>query len=76
MSTCVAVFNPYPFVVGEKINISQGPRHGDWMVAAVDDKKVTLRCPLSGKEFAWDRFCYLVETREQVWPQIEGMEKK
>lgn len=71
MTTAVAVFSPYPFVVGEKISITGGPRRGDWMVVAVDEKKLTLRCPVSAKEFTWDRFCYLLETRQQVWPQVK-----
>ena len=69
MLTSVTVFTPYPFTLGEKIHISHGSRHGDWLVAGLDDKKVTLRCPVSGKEFSWDRFCYTVETREQEWPE-------
>jgi hypothetical protein len=69
MRTNVTVFTPYPFVIGEKINIAQGPRHGDWLVAALDETKITLRCPVSGKEFSWAHFCYKLETREQKWPQ-------
>jgi len=31
---------------------------------------VTLRCPISGKEFEWNRFCYLVDEETGVaWPQ-------
>jgi len=69
MQTNVTVFTPYPFIIGEKIHISQGPRHGDWTVAGLDDKKVTLQCPVSGKEFSWDRFCYMHETKVQEWPE-------
>lgn len=72
MQTSVTVFTPYPFTVGEKIHISQGPRHGDWTVAGFDEKKLTLRCPVSGKEFCWDRFCYMVEVRDQEWPESKG----
>lgn len=74
MKTSITIFTPYPFTIGEKIHISHGPRHGDWMVAGVDDKKVTLRCPISGKEFNWERFCYLAENRVQDWPQAEKTE--
>lgn len=70
MPTSVTVFAPYPFVIGEKINISQGPRHGDWMVVGLDERKITLRCPLSGKEYSWDRFCYMVGKNEQAWPAV------
>jgi len=72
MQTSVTVFRPYPFTIGEKINISQGPRHGDWIVAGIDDKNVTLQCPVSGKEFSWARFCYTIETKVQEWPAAKG----
>ncbi len=61
MLPSLPVFTPYPFTVGQEIYISQGPRRGNWTVIGFDDKKVTLRCPVSGKEFCWDRFCYYVE---------------
>lgn len=65
----VAVFRPYPFEVGKKIYIAAGPRHGDWEVIGVSDRKVTLRCPISKREFEWDRFCYLVEeAADGPWP--------
>jgi len=70
MPTSVTVFTPYPFFIGEKIHISHGPRHGDWMVVGVDERKITLRCPLSEKEYSWDRFCYMVEKNEQAWPAV------
>lgn len=65
----ITIFEPYPFVVGEKVRIVGGKRRGDWQVVGLDDRQVTLRCPVSGREFAWNRFCYLV--REEVvasWP--------
>ena len=66
----VVVFQPYPFRVGLKIHIESGPRKGDWEVISVTEKKVQLRCPVSLREFEWDRFCYFVEEREGVnWPQ-------
>ena len=66
----VAVFQPYPFTKGQKIRIEGGRRRGDWEVAEVDDKTVTLRCPISKKEFSWNRFCYLVdEEKDAVWPR-------
>ena len=66
----VTFFKPYPLEVGQKIRIEGGKRNGDWEVVGVSDAKVKLRCPLSGREFEWDRFCYM--TREQdneVWPK-------
>ncbi|BBO69049.1 hypothetical protein DSCA_29790 [Desulfosarcina alkanivorans] len=68
----VTVFDLYPFTVGQKINIEGGPRKGDWEVVAVTDRKVRLRCPFSGREFDWNRFCYVVDERTGVpWPGKE-----
>jgi|GEM_PF-585756 len=65
----VITFQSYPFQVGQKIYIQDGPRHGDWEVAAITDRKVTLRCPLSHREFTWDRFCYFAEElKDSPWP--------
>jgi hypothetical protein len=65
----VAVFQPYPFEVGEKITIGSGPRRGDWEVVGVSERKVKLRCPITQREVEWDRFCYLVEKQSGVeWP--------
>jgi hypothetical protein len=66
----VIIFKPYPFSGGQKIHIAEGPRKGDWEVVSVSDRKVKLRCPISNKEFDWDRFCYAVEERKDVeWPR-------
>lgn len=66
----VTLFEPYPFQVGQKIRIEGGKRGGDWEVVGVSDAKVTLRCPISRREFEWARFCYRVEKRKgDVWPQ-------
>jgi len=35
----VVFFHQYPFVEGEKLHIQDGPRRGDWVVTAVDEKK-------------------------------------
>jgi len=70
--SAVIIFRPYPFEVGQKVYIEDGPRQGDWEVVAVSDRKVTLRCPFSKREFAWNRFCYFAETREDIpWPHPE-----
>lgn len=66
----VVIFKPYSFTEGQKIYIDGGPRGGDWEVIGVTERKVRLRCPISGREFDWDRFCYLVEERTGVeWPR-------
>jgi len=64
----VVVFQPYPLETGQKIHIQSGPRHGDWEVIGVTERKVKLRCPVSFREFEWDRFCYYNEEKEQEWP--------
>lgn len=70
MAHNVTVFKPYPFKVGQKIRIEDSRRAGDWEVAALGDHTVTLRCPISHREFEWNKFCYNVEERENTaWPQ-------
>jgi hypothetical protein len=65
----VAVFKPYPFSEGEKIRIEGGPRKGDWEIISLSERKVKLRCPISGREVEWDRFCFHAETLdESPWP--------
>lgn len=68
----VTQFTPYPFQLGERIRITAGNRHGDWEVIGLGEGKVTLRCPVSGREVSWPQFCYLVETIAQEWPQSEN----
>jgi hypothetical protein len=65
----VLVLRPYPVRVGQKIFIEAGPRHGDWEIIAVGDRKIKLRCPISRKEVETDRFCYVVEEASGIpWP--------
>jgi hypothetical protein len=64
-------FTQYPFRVGQKIHITDGPRKGDWEVIAVDEKKVGLRCPVTGFEANWARFCYFIGDQDMDWPQRE-----
>ena len=66
----VILFKPYPMEIGQKINITGGPRAGDWEVIGVSERKVKLRCPVSFREVEWDRFCYFAEEqRDREWPQ-------
>lgn len=67
----VTVFRPFPLKSGQKIFIDGGPRGGDWEVIEVSERKLKLRCPHSGREVEWDRFCYFVEECDQPWPQKE-----
>ena len=76
MTHKVIIFRPYPFRVGQKIHIDGGSRRGDWEVVGVSERKVKLRCPISHREFEWDRFCYFVEEQNGVeWPHISKEEK-
>lgn len=68
----VHFFKVYHFQAGQKIHIMDGPRRGDWLVVEVDDTHVTLRCPISHKQFRWPLFCYYTETKENItWPQAD-----
>jgi hypothetical protein len=65
----VTIFKPYPFEVGQKIRIDGSKREGDWEVTDITERKVTLRCPLSNKEYTWDLFCYFTEEKNDTpWP--------
>ena len=66
----VIIFRPYPMEVGQKIHIDGGPRGGDWEIIGVSERKVKLRCPVSLREFEWNRFCYAVEEQsDREWPE-------
>jgi hypothetical protein len=66
----VTVFKPYSFKKGQKIRIDGSKRNGDWEVIDLTDRKVTLRCPVSKRQFEWDLFCYYAEDDENAaWPQ-------
>ncbi|HIJ20460.1 MAG TPA: hypothetical protein HPP58_05375 [Deltaproteobacteria bacterium] len=66
----VILFKPFPFETGQKIHIEGGPRGGDWEVLEVTERKVKFRCPVSFREFDWDRFCYYSEEQDGVeWPR-------
>ncbi len=66
----VSIFKPFPFEDGQKIRIEGGPRQGDWLVIGTTERKIRLRCPVSGREVEWDRFCYYTENREnEEWPE-------
>ena len=65
----VTIFSPYPFQQGQKIRIEGSRRGGDWEVIGIEENKVTLRCPVSHKEVTWDKFCYVVEEKDDApWP--------
>ena len=68
MDDTVTVFKPYPFKVGQKINILGSKRSGDWEVVNLSETKVTLKCPVSKIQVNWDRFCYFAEDKNMKWP--------
>lgn len=68
----VTVFSPYPFKIGEKIYIDGGRRKGDWKVVGLADHKVTLKCPVSLREFEFNRFCYFVKSEKAQWPRKDS----
>ena len=67
----VTLFKPYPFKEGQKIRIEGSKRSGDWEVVSLTETKVTLRCPISKREFSWDRFCYFIEDKTMEWPAVD-----
>ena len=70
MADKVINFRPYPLEPGDKIRIDGSPRGGDWLVLDVTDRKMKLKCPVSGVEVEWDRFCALSEIGvDQEWPK-------
>ena len=71
MRVRIKQFKLYPFRLGQKIHIKDGPRKGDWEVISLDEKKVGLRCPVTGFEASWARFCYAVGEGEVDWPEDE-----
>jgi hypothetical protein len=74
-TVAVAFFRPYPFLLGQRIYIDSGPRRGDWEVIDVDENHVRLRCPVSGREVTWTRFCYLIwEGLDESWPHFPAAE--
>lgn len=65
----VIVFREYQLTPGQKIKIENGLRRGDWLVVSSGEKKIRLRCPVSGVEIECDKTFSLVEMRVQdKWP--------
>ncbi len=68
----IVFFRRYPFRIGQRLHIEDGPRRGDWEVISISENKVGLRCPVTGTRVEWDRFCYLVDERPAPWPDTRG----
>jgi len=66
----VTTFPRASLEAGQKIRILDGPRRGDWLVLDADERKVRLRCPVSGKEVEWDRFLAAAGVlKDEEWPK-------
>ncbi len=66
----VYLFRPFPLDVGHKIHIEGGVFRGDWEVVGVGERKVRLRCPVSGREVERDHFLAFVSLRKGTeWPK-------
>lgn len=66
----VTVFTSYSFKVGQKIRLEKTRRKGDWEIVAINEHTITLKCPISKKEYEWTKFCYVVEEEKDVeWPR-------
>ena len=68
MTDKVTLFKLCPIEEGQKIRIEDSPLEGDWEIIKVSPFKITLRCPLSGKELVKDRLLVFQEERDQAWP--------
>lgn len=63
-------FRLFPLEVGHKIHIDGGVYRGDWEVVGVGERKVRLRCPVSGREVERDQFLAFVSLQKGVeWPE-------
>jgi len=56
------IFQPALLKIGPKKHFS---------TPLVSEKKAGLRCPISGVEVNWDRFCYFVEEKATSFP-VDG----
>ena len=65
----VVVFKEYQLRVGQKIHIGDGFRRGDWLVIGVGERKIQLRCPVSGVEIECEKTFFFAEKRlQREWP--------
>lgn len=65
----VIIFKEYQLKVGQKIHIDDGFRRGDWLVIGSSERKIQLRCPVSGAEIECDKTFFFTEKRRQPeWP--------
>jgi hypothetical protein len=66
----VYLFRPFELEAGHKIHIEGGVFRGDWEVVAVGERKVRLRCPVSGREVERDHFLvFVTHQRGEEWPK-------
>lgn len=66
----VYLFRLFPLEVGQKIHIESGVFRGDWEVVSVSERKVRLKCPVSGREIERDHFlAFVTHQRGVAWPR-------
>ena len=68
MTDKIRYFKPCPLEKGQKIRIEDSPLEGDWEIVKVSEFKITIRCPISGKELVKDRFLVFSEEKQGPWP--------
>ncbi len=64
----VTFFRACPLKQGQKIRIEDSRLAGDWEVIDFTPLKVTLRCPVSGKELIKDRMFFFTQEKQTKWP--------
>ena len=65
----VIVFREYQLKVGQKIHIVDGFRRGDWLVTGSSERKIQLRCPVSGVEIECEKTFFFAEKKlQREWP--------
>ncbi len=66
----VSFFRTCPLKKGQKIRIEDSRFAGDWEIVDFTGSKVTLRCPVSGKELVKDRFLFFTHDEYTEWPDL------
>ncbi len=65
----VSFFKTCPLEKGQKIRIRDSRLAGDWEIIDFTPLKVTLRCPVSGKELIKDRMLFFTHQEHTQWPE-------
>lgn len=66
-------FRPFALEAGHRIHIEGGVLRGDWEVVSVGERKVRLRCPVSGREVERDHLLAFVSLQKGTeWPKHDA----